>query len=324
MKKVTKDELIEDYRRVSKELDKCPTLDEYNEHGNYSSTPIYKLFDSFSKLKEVAGFETGEKRISDRALLNDLQRVADKIGRTPPVMIYDEHGQHNSKTLKNRFGNWNKVLETAELEPTEHSQHWKGNEPEQVGKRYGSVSVTCAHCGDTNNRKPSEVKKKDRFFCNPDCKGSFMSQQTGEESRVWKGGKVTIECETCGNTDDVWPAEVGESRFCSQPCMIEWRSEHLSGENNPRYKGGYERYYGPNWRKQRRRARERDGHECKVCSMDKQNHQQKYNCKPVVHHKTRFGDFDSYQVANELDNLITLCRRCHGLIEGGRIELPDE
>ncbi|WP_206536580.1 HNH endonuclease [Halorubrum tebenquichense] len=30
-----------------------------------------------------------------------------------------------------------------------------------------------------------------------------------------------------------------------------------------------------------------------------------------VHHITRFGAFDSYQKANRLENLVTLCRSCH-------------
>jgi len=324
MKQVTRAELIKDYQRVSEVLDSRPTLSEYNEHGNYSSTPSYKQFDSFEELKEVAGFEVGEERLSDEELLDDLRQVADKIGSSPPVMVYDEHGQHNSKTLKGRFGSWNKVLQAAGLVPTDHSEHWKDNEPEQVGKSYGSVSVECSYCGKTNQRTPHDVRERKRFFCNYDCKGSFMAQQTGEDSRVWEGGRVTISCETCGDKKQVKPSEVDESRFCSQECMIKWRSNHFSGENHPRYKGGYERYYGPNWRKQRRRAKERDGYKCQSCLMGKQEHKQVYDCVPVVHHKVRFGDFDSYEKANELENLITLCKRCHGLVEGGQMELLTE
>ncbi|MFC6863408.1 homing endonuclease associated repeat-containing protein [Halomicroarcula sp. GCM10025817] len=324
MKRVTREALIEDYQQVSDELDSRPTLAEYNEYGSYSSTPIYRRFESFEELKRAAGFETGEEKISDETLLDDLRRVADKIGRSPPVMVYDEHGKHNSKTLKNRFGSWNSVLQSAELDPTSHSEHWKDNTPEQAGKSYGSVSVECSYCGQTNERTPSEVRERSRFFCDYDCKGTFMSQQTGEESRVWQGGKITIRCETCGDKRQVRPAKVDESRFCSQECMIEWRSEHLSGENHPRYRGGYDRYYGPDWRKQRRRARERDNYRCQSCLMSKQEHEQEYGCVPVVHHKTRFGDFDSYEKANELGNLITLCKRCHGLVEGGQMELLTE
>lgn len=323
MPRVSRQEIIEDYQRVSVELDKRPTLSEYNQHGRYSSTPIYRLFDSFEELKQVCGFETGEQRIPDDVLIEDLRRVAEEISRSPPVMIYDERGEHNSKTLKRRFGSWNKVLHAAELEPTNHSHHWEENNPNQFGKNYGSVAVDCAYCRQTVKRKPSEVENSTRFFCNYDCKGAFMSTQTGPEARRWQGGKVTIECRTCGDEKLVKPAKVSESRFCSQECMIEWRSDQFSGENHPRWRGGYERYYGPNWRRQRKRALERDGYQCQICGMDKTEHDQEYGCNPTVHHKTRFGDFDNYERANELDNLITLCRRCHGLIEANKIDLPE-
>lgn len=324
MKQVTRDDLIEDYQQVADELGKRPTLNEYNEHGCYSSTPIYKQFESFEELKETAGFETGEKKLSDETLLDDLRRVADEVDRSPPVMVYDKHGNHNSKTLKRRFDNWSNVLEAAGLDPTEHSRNWEDNESEQFGKNYGTVSVECSYCGETLKRKPNVARDQDRFFCDYDCKGSFMSDQTGETARSWDGGKVTIQCESCGKNRRVKPAEVDESRFCTQSCMIEWRSEHFSGENHPRWKGGYKRYYGPNWQKQRKRALKRDGYKCQICLLHREDHNQKYGSDLVVHHKTRFGDFESYENANTLDNLIALCKRCHGLVEGGRIELPDQ
>jgi DEAD/DEAH box helicase domain-containing protein len=67
--------------------------------------------------------------------------------------------------------------------------------------------------------------------------------------------------------------------------------------------------YGPNWIKQRKRARTRDNFKCQVCGReegDKQHH---------VHHKTPFRQFDSYLIANQLDNLVTLCPACHRRVE---------
>lgn len=323
MERISREELIEDFRAVASKLEKVPTLSEYSQYGSYSSTPIYKRFDSFENLKETAGFETGEKKLDEEKLLADLRRVATDIGRTPPVMVYDELGDHNSKSLKRRYGNWTQVLEAAGLEPTSHSLHWKDNEPAQYGKNYGSIEVECASCGKMIRRKPSTVESNDRFYCDYDCKGDFMSEQTGEHSRRWEGGKVTINCETCDEEIQVRPSKVDTSRFCSQACMIEWRSEQFSGENHPRWRGGYDRYYGPTWRAQRERALARDEYQCQVCGMDEKEHSRKFDCNPIVHHKTRFGDFEDSESANELSNLITLCKTCHGLVEGGRITLPN-
>ena len=63
--------------------------------------------------------------------------------------------------------------------------------------------------------------------------------------------------------------------------------------------------YGPNWKLQRNLARQRDRNTCQICGVpeqDKAHH---------VHHKIPFRQFPSYEQANRLDNLITLCPVCH-------------
>jgi DEAD/DEAH box helicase domain-containing protein len=63
--------------------------------------------------------------------------------------------------------------------------------------------------------------------------------------------------------------------------------------------------YGPNWDRQRHLARERDNYQCQVCGVpeDERAHD--------VHHKIPFRQFTSYELANQLDNLVTLCPTCH-------------
>ena len=63
--------------------------------------------------------------------------------------------------------------------------------------------------------------------------------------------------------------------------------------------------YGPNWNTIRDQVRARDEHTCQVCGLPE-------NGRPHdVHHKTPFRTFASIKEANQLDNLITLCRNCH-------------
>ncbi len=68
-------------------------------------------------------------------------------------------------------------------------------------------------------------------------------------------------------------------------------------------------YYGLNWNVQRNRARARDGYRCQVCGAPEQGRAHD------VHHKTPFRTFASYKQANQLSNLATLCRPCHGRAE---------
>jgi DEAD/DEAH box helicase domain-containing protein len=63
--------------------------------------------------------------------------------------------------------------------------------------------------------------------------------------------------------------------------------------------------YGRNWKAQKKAARERDDFTCQNCGAveDGRAHD--------VHHKIPFRAFASFQEANRLENLVTLCRACH-------------
>jgi len=323
MKKVTRQDLIVEFNRLAEKLDKRPTLSEFNEHGEYSQTPVYKQFDSFEALKDAAGFETGEQRVTDDSLCEDIRRVKREIGRSPPIEVYREKGDYNPKTLKRRFGSWHDVLEEAGVGATEHSEHWK--DVGYTDKKDGTIMVDCAYCGDDVPRQPNELKNRKNIFCGPKCKGGFMSTQTGEEARSWGGGMVQITCERCGDTRNVRPAEVDNARFCSQDCMIKWRSEEFSGENHPRFvENGEWRYYGPNWEDQAEKARSRDNHECQICGLTNEQSQKKWGEALAVHHIVRFYDFDSYKTANQLENLLTACKQHHTLLDLGKIQPSKE
>lgn len=72
--------------------------------------------------------------------------------------------------------------------------------------------------------------------------------------------------------------------------------------------------YGPDWAEQRQRALERDGWRCRTCGLDGRA----TNTPLHVHHVRPFreygyrpGENDRYRLANQLDNLVTLCPSCH-------------
>ena len=77
--------------------------------------------------------------------------------------------------------------------------------------------------------------------------------------------------------------------------------------------------YGPNWQAQRRRVRARDGYRCTQCGRPEAPGQQH-----DVHHLVPFRTFgympglnQHYEEANQLDNLVLVCRTCHRRLEGG-------
>ncbi len=77
--------------------------------------------------------------------------------------------------------------------------------------------------------------------------------------------------------------------------------------------------YGPNWQAQRKRVRERDGYRCTQCGRPEATGRQH-----DVHHLVPFRTFGyapglnaNYQDANQLSNLVLVCRTCHRRLEAG-------
>ncbi len=95
---------------------------------------------------------------------------------------------------------------------------------------------------------------------------------------------------------------------------IKNRPPILYGENHPQWRGGREKYYGPNWTKQKNLARKRDNYICSNCKTKEDGRAHD------VHHIVPFRKFGkiNYLEANNLNNLITLCPSCHCSIEARR------
>ena len=89
----------------------------------------------------------------------------------------------------------------------------------------------------------------------------------------------------------------------------------LSGPDHPNWKGGGSCYYGPHWHRKRRAAIDRDGGACVRCGVNQSQHKQRRGESLHVHHLRPFRTFDDHEEANQLDNLVTVCRQCHNALE---------
>ncbi|MFN2207594.1 MAG: DEAD/DEAH box helicase [Candidatus Promineifilaceae bacterium] len=84
--------------------------------------------------------------------------------------------------------------------------------------------------------------------------------------------------------------------------------------------------YGPNWRRQRRLALERDGYRCRTCGANGSAVSgEEKGATLHVHHIRPFRDYnyipganENYRQANQLDNLVALCPSCHRRAEAGQ------
>ena len=204
----------------------------------------------------------------------------------------------------------------------------------QLGNR---IRCICGECGKVFYRPFSVIKKGGGKFCSKECYLNFYTKDNfrtncficGKEIVLppyrWKEGRKyfcsykcrktsqIIKCDWCQKGIKRKPAEIKEHNFCSRNCMGLWQSKYKRGENSNTWLGGWQYYYGANWKEQKNKARERDNFTCQRCRKTEKELSRSLD----VHHKIPFRLFglSNYKKANDLNNLISLCPICHGIIE---------
>lgn len=157
-----------------------------------------------------------------------------------------------------------------------------------------------------------------RSTCSDACLSAFRTTVHRSRVRVSraKGPTVEIVCEVCHKVKLVFPCQAS-TRFCGDACRLSWFAHHAgSGSQHPNWTGGPQ-YYGVSWKPAKKLALIRDGYQCQRCGKRPKKNQ----CD--VHHILPFQLFgkERHQEANDLDNLVTLCRSCHANVERGNFSL---
>lgn len=159
------------------------------------------------------------------------------------------------------------------------------------------VTKACKYCGRKFQLPPS---CSDRFYCSKECYWADM-----------RSGRIIAQCAYCGKEFQNIPSR--QHVYCSRKC----RDKALRGENSPLWKGG-PRPYGSNWESQVRKVKKRDDHTCQICGYKSGGSQ-----FLDIHHIKPLKEFNGdWEMANQLDNLIALCRKCHAKVECGKIPCP--
>ena len=193
---------------------------------------------------------------------------------------------------------------------------------------------TCQRCGKSFYLSPSLISRHKNGFCSMRCSRGLLvktgkclqcgkpilyrsKREAAERKycslvcfRMADKRREITSCSVCGKPISRPRSRILRSQYpvCSAACFV----ISITGENNPGWTGGTDSYRGPNWDQQRAVVRKRDNHTCQSCGKTKQNLQQQLD----VHHIRPYRLFDGdHKAANQIDNLITLCHKCHLLIE---------
>lgn len=205
---------------------------------------------------------------------------------------------------------------------------WCSRACADVGRKRG-VQKTCVACSANFYVPPCNLGEGRRTneFCSAACyagphrsvrmKGVGLGRKLTATERSRLLGRnhftrvVVRICEHCGGEYRRRGKNAHSGlRFCGTACWYEWM--RVAPERSPTWRGGYEPYYGPNWPKQSRHARERDSYRCQSCGVTPKD------STLEVHHIRAFRSFEGdWKSANVLPNLVTLCKRCHAR-DGGK------
>lgn len=209
-----------------------------------------------------------------------------------------------------------------------------------------SVTLRCSACDTEFERGEYNLVEAENYYCSYECRrrdgkhdcpkdgcdytsdSELGIKQHHKRTHGISLTKVEVTCDWCENVFQRQQSvnEAHECTFCSQECKYQALANQMSeerrgegnpmygktGEDHPNWNGGYEPHnYGKGWLQSRRNTLERDDYECQDCGMARNEHYDEYSRDLEVHHITPFRTFDNSATANELENLVTVCKSCH-------------
>jgi 5-methylcytosine-specific restriction endonuclease McrA len=293
--------------------------------------------DTEQKIKYRDGFT---ERIPDRLLIQEINQLADSLGRAPTAGDMRAEGEYSTDTYSSHFGSWADALRHAGFEPTKQddvSSEQILNEIERLATELGgpptstdmrdsgkhSVTAAQTHFGSWN----------DALRAAGFTPHSRIDIPTGD--LLDELHRLTDELGKVPTADEMR----AHGRFSHRPYFRQWNgwqtAVRAAGYEPVGYPTGQDnhlwkeepvcewREYGGNWDEQRQKALERDGYTCQTpgCELSQETHREKFDVGLHVHHirpLSMFGENESeldFEQANRLENLVTVCVEHHHLWE---------
>jgi len=115
IKKYTKEELLNELKRVSKELSKIGiTQKDFIKNSKIPPRQYVLHFGSWNNAIKEAGLEVNlsalERKVPTELLFQDIDRVAKKVGKIPTTNQMTVNGKYGLNVYKRRFGSWSEMV----------------------------------------------------------------------------------------------------------------------------------------------------------------------------------------------------------------------
>jgi len=179
MSKISKEEIVEEIRRVDKIVEGVPSCNEIREHASMSYWTINQRFGGVVEARKQAGLEgeVGDLRInhpdaSELDFIRDVRRVGNIVGRPPSYFDIKDHSKYELGSIIHCFGGMPEVREAAGY-PAKYNHH---------GDRdVSNVEVVCEGCG---VKQTVWASRSDSYkYCSNECMGKHKRKYTTERIR---------------------------------------------------------------------------------------------------------------------------------------------
>lgn len=168
MTESTTDDLLDELRRLARELDTTPSATDMNELGEYWANHYQKQFDGWNNAVREAGLEPNQPRkIPTDDLLNEIRRLARELNKTPTKKQMNDLGEFYGRSYQDRFGSWSSAVRQAGLQPNQRIPNSEFRERPDTCRlcgeapddgldfhhwRYGENKCGCYFCRDCHDR----------------------------------------------------------------------------------------------------------------------------------------------------------------------------
>lgn len=116
-RQVTREELLEELRRLADEYGEPVRYDDVAEHGKYGPRTYYREFDTWFDAREAAGLNPEhirpERRADPEELIEAMRELAREVGRPPLKSDMRDHGAFSVTPYLTRWDTWERALEAA-------------------------------------------------------------------------------------------------------------------------------------------------------------------------------------------------------------------
>lgn len=99
-------------RDLYRQFGRVPKTTELPEKCEYSPNDYYNEFGGWDEALETAGLD------KEQEMLDEIEQVAEKLGRVPKSTDMDEHGAYSGSDYSTYFGSWSTALQRSRLEET--------------------------------------------------------------------------------------------------------------------------------------------------------------------------------------------------------------